>query len=123
MKQSNRDFNLSVLKSVAAILVGYALVIFAMNIPNLPKHWIALATSAASFSCAAYYRWFSKSQDAFQRRYSFAVFVVFGVISLPLALLLWILPLPPRLGLVVSLSMFTGGLLGGILIFWLIRRS
>lgn len=106
-------------KTAVGFLLGWTLVTASLNIPGLPVQWVVLAIALMSFGCAVYYAW-SPTKAKSRVTGQASIFVVFGCVSLLLAGVTWLAPIPQP-SLIVSVGLLAGGLIGsGVL--WLIQR-
>lgn len=108
-------------KFLPGLLFGYGLAILLLNTPNPVRPWLMIGLALLNFMLAiAYVRMVRRNRV--ERRYAAQIFTVFGLLSLMLAVWLWINPIPPP-DLGTSLSLFGGGLLGSLVVwFWRKRQ-
>jgi uncharacterized membrane protein SirB2 len=108
-------------KFLPGLLFGYGLAILFLNTPDPVRPWLMIGLALLNVMLAiAYVRMVRRNRV--ERRYAAQIFTVFGLLSLMLAVWLWINPIPPP-DLETSLSLFGGGLLGSLVVwFWRKRQ-
>jgi uncharacterized membrane protein SirB2 len=108
-------------KFLPGLLFGYGLAILFLNASEGIRPWLMIGLAILNFMLAVGYVRLTR-RNRVERRYAAQIFTVFGLLSLMLAVWLWITPIPPP-DLETSLALLGGGLLGSVLVwFWRKRQ-
>jgi uncharacterized membrane protein len=109
-------------KFLPGLLFGYGLAILFLNAAEAIRPWLMIGLAVLNFMLAIVYVRLTR-RNRVERRYAAQIFTVFGLLSLMLAVSLWITPIPPP-DLETSLALLGGGLLGSVVVwFWRKREA
>jgi tellurite resistance protein TehA-like permease len=122
MREEKRTVKPRFFKFLPGLLFGYGLAILLLNAAEAIRPWLMIGLAVLNFMLAIVYVRLTR-RNRVERRYAAQIFTVFGLLSLMLAVSLWITPIPPP-DLETSLALLGGGLLGSVVVwFWRKREA